>query len=708
MKLSDENSKMPPAERLAGFKGELACLSCHHDHRGRQESILAITADAGSSCTFCHHHESIEGETRHEIKPEGMKPITREYVGGRQIFKVFGSAKPFTHASHLADFRKDVKGMENLRTLPCQFCHVQAGGRTDGVVEFGLVWATGDGAQEHGCGVHGCHDQAAENDLASPASMISKAAQYRYLVAYMPLNTEFHHSPGHLRYECVDCHQQMEKSKNVARKSDPAMQVRNCFSCHEHEPSGVQHQTPATVAGIQGIANAADLYSEDKIVDCNACHVFHAKRTSHPWSDFTKAPLLEPTHPPENLTLTAYTFGMEPPPGAAGTIRPAGLRWSMVPLLGFVALALGSVTGAGFARWFSRSTTAADETGSSGEVLELAYHHDNYETNIGRLYVVGEVAGIASINMALRSGREAVEGIASQIKLGKPVPEAEAYDIAIIGCGPAGLGAATTAKAEKLSYVVLERMTPASSIRDYPRNKFVQAAPIEIREYGSEFLMETDNTKLGLIQEWERVIAKTRLEIRERSEVVAVQRNGELFDLKTAAGDSFKSRYVVVAIGVRGAPRRLGVPGETLDRVFYKLIDEDEFQHKRILVVGGGNAGAEVAQALANPALQNQVSYSFREPSLSRPSRENLEKISALHMQQRLTIYPKSQVLEIKPGKVILAPFGGKADAPVGAGVAISNTVEIDNDVVFGMLGAVPPPFVKALGIRMIKRGHQG
>jgi thioredoxin reductase len=318
---------------------------------------------------------------------------------------------------------------------------------------------------------------------------------------------------------------------------------------------------------------------------------------------------------------------------------------------------------------------------------------------------VGEVAGIGSINLAIRSGRQAVDAIASKVKLSNMPEQDGIYQLAIVGCGPAGLGAATTAKAENLSHLILERMTPASSIRDYPRDKFLQAAPIEIREYGGEFVMETDNTKEGLISEWEKAIRRTALRIHERSEVVAIERSRDVFDIKTDTGDVFKSRFVVVAIGVHGSPNHLNVPGETPERVFYKLIEPEEFQNRRILVVGGGNASAEIAQSLANDALQNQVSYSFRESSLSRPSPENAEKISRLQKQKRLTIYPHSQVKEIKPGKVVLIPSQAKLDGSVADGTRIEQELEIENDFVFAMLGASPPPFIKSLGIRMIKRG---
>jgi thioredoxin reductase len=130
-----------------------------------------------------------------------------------------------------------------------------------------------------------------------------------------------------------------------------------------------------------------------------------------------------------------------------------------------------------------------------------------------------------------------------------------------------------------------------------------------------------------------------------------------------------------------------------------------EFQDKRILVVGGGNAGAEVAQALADAALRNIVSYSFRETALSRPSRENVEKVAKLQTQKLLKVYPGTQVREIAPGRVVLEP-GGRPPASVASGALSSTTLELENDFVFAMLGAKPPPFIKQVGIRMIRRGR--
>jgi len=300
-----------------------------------------------------------------------------------------------------------------------------------------------------------------------------------------------------------------------------------------------------------------------------------------------------------------------------------------------------------------------------------------------------------------------------------------------------------------LSYLALEKATAASTIRTYPRGKFVQATPIELDEYGS-FYMQGDRTKEELVEKWEEMLRTMQLQINEREEVASIARTGEAFEIATQAGKRFKAHYVVLAIGVRGTPRKLGVEGETADRVFYNLIEPEEYKDKRILVVGGGNAGAEVTEALADPALRNTVSYSFRDAALGPPvTPENANKISDLQQRARITVYPWSQVKEINPGKVVLTPraessrksqpadqsarvparrglfarlsglfsrrkagrsvaeqSSASRQTPDPSVVKLTEPLEIENDYVFAMLGAeLPTAFMKSIGIRMTRKG---
>ena len=309
----------------------------------------------------------------------------------------------------------------------------------------------------------------------------------------------------------------------------------------------------------------------------------------------------------------------------------------------------------------------------------------------------------------MRSGRQAIEFIANLLRFEKPAVDPEVYDVAIVGCGPAGISASTTAINKGLKYVALEKVTAISTIKNYPRGKFVQATSIDIAEYGS-FFMEGDTSKESLLATWEKIIAQTGVKPNELEEVSAIAKVGDLFEVKSSANRTYKARFVVLAIGVRGSPRHLNLANETPERVFYNLIEPEAYKNQKLLIVGGGNAGAEVAQALANPELHNQVSYSFRTPALGPPvTPENAEKISDLQQKGLLTIYPASQLTDIKPRTVVLAPIasgGPQLNAGTGA-VVLTQPAEIDNDLIFAMLGAeLPTRFMKATGIRMIKKGR--
>src|SRR5262249_3678865 len=153
--------------------------------------------------------------------------------------------------------------------------------------------------------------------------------------------------------------------------------------------------------------------------------------------------------------------------------------------------------------------------------------------------------------------------------------------------------------------------------------------------------------KEALVARWEQMLNQLNLDLKENEEVVEVKRSDPHFEVKTASGQIYKASYVILAIGVRGTPRKLRLPNETPDRCYDKLVDPEKFQSRNILVVGGGNAGAEVAQSLAAPELRNKVSYSFREPVLgSGVSPENAEKISELQTKGLLVLYPSTQLKE--------------------------------------------------------------
>ncbi|HLI78884.1 MAG TPA: NAD(P)-binding domain-containing protein [Candidatus Binataceae bacterium] len=697
-KLDDKDSGLMPGIHLAGLKGELACLSCHTDHRGRNPHLMRT---AGGTCVECHQHPSIADVSKH------TKPIEMAR-GSKHFFK-----QAYSHKKH---FEMIAKVTPMLKELPCKSCHEVETPAEEGSHEnIVLKWS--------GCAGTNCHVSPQDKFLQMSTSLgpnpVILASWDTLTLKHV--NAMFEHSPGHLQSECSFCHSDIQNSDKIGNSPDKhATKVLNCFECHAHQ----QEQKPALQnAGIIGAAlvfaqenappsgapSIASGAPEKKIVACTGCHAFHVSGPT-PTHDFTGPPPITRPHLNPGLTFAMYVPGFARAHGGVHGIQMHHILINPWWMGALALIATGTMFGA-WMRYLPRLTTLQRTVGNVApqRTTEVPALDDTYQSTVARLYIVGETAGTASINLAMRSGRQSIEFIANLLKFEKAATAPDVYDVAIVGCGPAGISASATAINKGLKYVALEKMTAISTIKAYPRGKFVQATSIDIAEYGS-FFMEGDTSKESLLSTWEKIIAQTGVKPNEREEVTSITRVGDLFEVKTNADHIYKTRFVVMAIGVRGSPRHLGLAGETPERVAYNLIEPEEYQNKKLLVVGGGNAGAEVAQALANPDLHNQVSFSFRTPTLGPPvTPENAEKISALQQKGLLTIYPASQVMEIKPGKVVMGPLaGGGPDRQAGTGaVVLTQPAEIDNDFIFAMLGAeLPTRFMKSTGIKMIKKGH--
>lgn len=73
-----------------------------------------------------------------------------------------------------------------------------------------------------------------------------------------------------------------------------------------------------------------------------------------------------------------------------------------------------------------------------------------------------------------------------------------------------------------------------------------------------------------------------------------------MFDVRTNVA-AYRAQRVVLATGLRGKPRTLGVPGENLPKVQALLEDPDHHRGQTVCVVGGGDSALEAAIALAAP-----------------------------------------------------------------------------------------------------------
>jgi thioredoxin reductase len=658
---------------------ELTCLSCHSEHRG---SVVDLNTTATFDCAWCHKHPSI-GEVDEHTVPVMQRGVT---IHGAFV-------RPFNHFLHKLLIASHVPPMS--AGFQCDSCHVVSAALPLKPERMSFRWAS--------CAGNGCHIAPQDSFMRLPAALGASPVLIAYAPKFLHLNAVFAHSVGHLATPCEGCHLSMASSRSPNDVSAKA--VENCFKCHAHQPppaapGGREH---AALGWLRAANAYAALHSEARSVTaCGGCHPFHIHGPLQK-SDFPQpAPQILPNAHP-NLTWTIYlpTLG-----GAHGVgLRP--VQFSPWPL-GWLGLLAAALCVAGLMRILPAASVEHEVVAGVApqRTREVPLVDATFQTSVRHLYIIGEASGTAAINLAMRSGRQVIEAIAAELKRA-PAPVAPGVcDVVIVGCGPAGLGATATARAAGLNYVTLEKMTPASTLRTYPRAKFVQATPIDIDEYGS-FFLEGDNSREQLIEEWDRIIATLGLQINDREEVVDIAREGELLTVRTAPGNAYQARAVVLAIGVRGNPRHLNLPGEEPARVIYMLIEPGEFRNRKIMVVGGGNAGAEVAQALAAPVLGNQVSYSFQAPVLSKVTRENAEKISALQQAKLLTLYPATALKQIKPGAVALEPI--KYRGAQAAHAAPDGPIEVANDLIFALIGAeLPTAFLRKIGVKLVGRGRLG
>jgi len=309
----------------------------------------------------------------------------------------------------------------------------------------------------------------------------------------------------------------------------------------------------------------------------------------------------------------------------------------------------------------------------------------NFETAMRGVYIVGELGGRGLIKNAINEGRVVIEGIARELRRDRV--KHDCLDVVIVGSGPAGLSCALTARRQGLKALVLEQGTVSDSIRKYPRKKLLLAEPLGIPLYGD--LWVADASKETLLSVWEAMIAEHELDIRPHSRVTAVaRRSGTL----VVEGDGFShaSRRVVLAMGRRGTPRRLGVPGEELDKVYYDIVEMEQFAGRRVLVVGGGDSAIESCVGLANQP-GTEVSLSYRRESFDRAKPRNVAKLRAVVEQGRAQILLKSQVTRIAPEHVELR--------------IEDRAYRLENDDVVVRIGGEPPSrFLESLGIRMVTK----
>jgi thioredoxin reductase/ferredoxin len=327
--------------------------------------------------------------------------------------------------------------------------------------------------------------------------------------------------------------------------------------------------------------------------------------------------------------------------------------------------------------------------GTARRGVELPAVGPDFQTNLPGVYVAGELGGMGLIRNAVEQGKQAARYLVASPRRGG----AGALDAIVIGAGPAGISATLQLVQDGMRVVLLEQEAFGGTIRHYPRAKVVMTGTLDVPGYGK--VRRRTMTKEALVELWEEIRVRTALPVETGVRVEAI-RPGEAGDwIVSGAWGEKRAANVVLALGRRGAPRRLGVPGEELDKVHYRLLEPDVFRGRHVLVVGGGNAAADCVLALVEGGACASVSLSYRRAEMARLRAPVRERLDAAVRQDRLRALLPTEVKAISPRDVSLA-------RPDGSGLTLANDA-----VIVQIGGTSPADVLSAFGVATVtKRGE--
>lgn len=320
--------------------------------------------------------------------------------------------------------------------------------------------------------------------------------------------------------------------------------------------------------------------------------------------------------------------------------------------------------------------------GTATRGIDIPVVKPNFETDVPGIFIAGELGGMGLIRNAIEQGRQAMQSVSKMLRS----KHENQLDLVIIGAGPAGFSATLAAKVEQLKSVTIEQEFLGGTVAHFPRRKLVMTQPAELPIVGKTKFREVQ--KEELIDFWRGVERETGISINyeERVDAIAAVPGGTGYTVTTNKS-TYDTRAVLLAIGRRGTPRQLGVPGEELPKVAYRLIDPEQYQHQHVLVVGGGDSALEAATSIAvEPGTT--VTLSYRSGAFSRAKQKNRDKIEAMANEGRVEVLLNSNVKEILSDSVTIT----NGDA----------TKTIKNDsVIVSAGGILPTAFLRKIGINV-------
>ncbi|MDT4895405.1 MAG: hypothetical protein QOH25_482 [Acidobacteriota bacterium] len=341
--------------------------------------------------------------------------------------------------------------------------------------------------------------------------------------------------------------------------------------------------------------------------------------------------------------------------------------------------------------------------------------NERFMTNVPGCYIIGDVSGTPLIKNAANEGADVITYIAAELKNAAPEPQAD-YDVAIIGIGPAGLSAAVLARQHNLRYVGIEQDKVLATIEAYPKNKYVFFKPDTMESRGGIVVAGAGEQRESILDSWLGTMTKAGVHINESESCKAILRaeRGDYFTIQTEKGIKrepvmYNARRVILAIGNRGTPMRLGVPGEEMkitrngraeDKVLYKLANPEDFKRRKVTIVGGGNSAVEAAVDLVArrsgdsiefrpPEEINDVTLIVRSDFKNDLKFGNKQQVYQCIDEGKLKVYFGAAIKEISDHEVVLMDARTEEEK-----------ARIENDYILALIGGDrPTKFLESIGI---------
>jgi thioredoxin reductase len=326
--------------------------------------------------------------------------------------------------------------------------------------------------------------------------------------------------------------------------------------------------------------------------------------------------------------------------------------------------------------------------GTEERGIDIPVVSEDFETNVPGLFVAGELGGMGLIRNGIEQGKQALEAIAKRADRTRSKTRSDTgdvLDVVIVGAGPAGLSASLAAQERGLRYETLEQESLGGTVAHYPRGKIVMTAPMDFPIYGPVRIHQT--TKEALLELWHEVIEKTGVSIQYGARVERIERLSDGSFSVQATTRRLRTRAVLLAIGRRGTPRKLAVPGEEQSKVVYRLIDPEQYQGQHVVVVGGGDSALEAAWSIAEQP-GTDVTLSYRNAAFGRAKPKNRDAVRRAVEAGRLRLLLNSKVMGIAEDQIEIETAEG--------------ALVLDNDAVIVCAGGIlPTDFLKSMGIEI-------